>query len=348
MVAPPDNNRSSLPLETRSSLLLEDVHSRKRYPISAGTTFGRTEAEHRFPDDALLSRKHFRIWVDAGKILIQDLGSRNRTRVNGTPVATKHPQEIKPGDEVTAGKLRLVVKDLDLPFVPAMPAVAEIKCSSGKITAAHLAGLLPRPVQKPLGLFGAARAFFTAKRWNASNGLVVSLTFAFFVIPELAEIIAFESEGELPHSPANLVLRLAGVVALGAVPIWIFQYWISRRFLNAGWSRLASAGLAIAALFVTSSYVGTMMGYDQKYGENRIYAACVDARSRTLDHCRAVALSSGPIWENLPAHLRNPAEIFRAASENGSMNASAPPPANPSTTNDANAPTPADRVPASQ
>ncbi len=309
MVSPPDNNRSSL--------LLEDVHSRKRYPISAGTTFGRTEAEHRFPDDALLSRKHFRIWVDGGKILIQDLGSRNRTRVNGTPVATKQPQEVNPGDEITAGKLRLVVKDLDLPFVPAAPTVAEIKCSSGKITAAHLAGLLPRPVTPPLGFLGATRAFFTAKRWNASNGLVVSLTLAFFVVPEIAEIIAFESEGELPHSPANLVLRLFGVVALGAAPIWVFQYWISRRFLNAGWSRLASAGLAVAALFVTSSYVGTMMGYDQKYGENRIYAACVDPRSRTLEHCRAVALSAGPIWENLPAHLRNPAEIFRAASENG-------------------------------
>jgi pSer/pThr/pTyr-binding forkhead associated (FHA) protein len=53
-----------------------------------------------FPEDDGLSREHLKFeWTDDGW-MVEDLGSKNGTLVNGKPVTGKHV--LEPGDRVSA------------------------------------------------------------------------------------------------------------------------------------------------------------------------------------------------------------------------------------------------------
>jgi len=57
-------------------------------------------------EDGLVSRRHARIWCDADTWRIEDLGSRNGTRVNGKKVGTA---ALADGDLVSIGRARIEV-----------------------------------------------------------------------------------------------------------------------------------------------------------------------------------------------------------------------------------------------
>jgi hypothetical protein len=59
-------------------------------------------------DDALVSRRHARIFVEGGKAQIEDLGSANGVRVNGERVTGQIP--LQPGDRVTLGKQEMILR----------------------------------------------------------------------------------------------------------------------------------------------------------------------------------------------------------------------------------------------
>ncbi len=76
-------------------------------------------------DDALVSRRHARIFVEDGKAQIEDLGSANGVRVNGERVVGK--VELRPGDRVTLGKQEMVLRAQQGGLVPRRsPMVATI------------------------------------------------------------------------------------------------------------------------------------------------------------------------------------------------------------------------------
>ena len=79
------------------------------------------EAEHdlqlAFEDGA--SRQHCRLFVERGQTFVEDLGSRNGTKVNGKRIAGKTP--LTAADEVEVGKVKL-----------------RLGGSSGKIGRAHV------------------------------------------------------------------------------------------------------------------------------------------------------------------------------------------------------------------
>ena len=69
------------------------------YPIeSESLVIGRSSSAGLTLVDRALSRQHSRIFRDAGRTLIEDLGSRNGTLVNG--VAVTVPTPLKPGDVI--------------------------------------------------------------------------------------------------------------------------------------------------------------------------------------------------------------------------------------------------------
>lgn len=72
-------------------------------PLSVGRS---SAAEISFPEDAGLSRRHFRLVPDGDAWMVHDLGSKNGTFVNGT--AVKSAVRLKPGDQITAGHLTVV------------------------------------------------------------------------------------------------------------------------------------------------------------------------------------------------------------------------------------------------
>jgi hypothetical protein len=59
-------------------------------------------------EDGLVSRRHARIWCDAGTWRIEDLGSRNNTRINGKKVGAA---ALADGDLVSIGRARIEVVD---------------------------------------------------------------------------------------------------------------------------------------------------------------------------------------------------------------------------------------------
>jgi hypothetical protein len=61
--------------------------------------------------DGLISRKHARIQCDGDQATIEDLGSRNGTRLNGVPIA--RPHVLRDGDRIGIGSYELTVSLMD-------------------------------------------------------------------------------------------------------------------------------------------------------------------------------------------------------------------------------------------
>jgi hypothetical protein len=73
---------------------------------SVPVTLGRRPENSVQLDDALVSRRHARITLDADGLRVEDLGSRNGTRVNGAPIQIA---VLHPGDRVVIGRTRIEV-----------------------------------------------------------------------------------------------------------------------------------------------------------------------------------------------------------------------------------------------
>lgn len=76
--------------------------SGRRWPLPSGSTVvGRSSEATIYVEDPSVSREHFRLMVDNGTCAIEDLGSKNRTLVDGQPIGGTTP--IRPGNVVAAG-----------------------------------------------------------------------------------------------------------------------------------------------------------------------------------------------------------------------------------------------------
>ncbi len=101
---------------------------------------GRASSSDLVLEDRFLSRNHSRTFHDSGRLMIEDLGSRNGTLVNG--LAVRAPQPLAPGDVIKISGSVISVLD----------AGAEAPASGGT---------LPPPVATPAG-FGEHTIFRSA------------------------------------------------------------------------------------------------------------------------------------------------------------------------------------------
>lgn len=84
-------------------------------PAAAQATIGRADAVSKFfPDidltphgalDLGVGRRHARMYVQAGQIVIEDQDSTNGTLLNGQKLTPRQPQPLRDGDQVQFGKL---------------------------------------------------------------------------------------------------------------------------------------------------------------------------------------------------------------------------------------------------
>ena len=70
---------------------------------------GRGEACQLRPNSDLVSREHAEFSVTADSVIVQDLGSRNGTEVNGKRLAANQPQLLKSGDLIKVGTLTFAI-----------------------------------------------------------------------------------------------------------------------------------------------------------------------------------------------------------------------------------------------
>jgi hypothetical protein len=90
----------------------------RRLPLRDGVV-GRGGAATLRLDDPSLSRNHARIRIDGPRILLEDLGSKNGLWVKGRRLSGVH--EIRPGDEVRAGRTVLALGVAPPPAPPISP-----------------------------------------------------------------------------------------------------------------------------------------------------------------------------------------------------------------------------------
>lgn len=73
----------------------------------AALTLGRDPAAELYLNDATLSRAHLRLTRPASSWLIEELGSRNGTLLNGVPLLPNVPRALPEGAEIDAGDVLL-------------------------------------------------------------------------------------------------------------------------------------------------------------------------------------------------------------------------------------------------
>jgi pSer/pThr/pTyr-binding forkhead associated (FHA) protein len=86
-------------------------------PMSASALVGRADPASSFYPDVDLTpygalengvgRRHLRLALDAGRMVVEDLDSTNGTALNGQRLAPRQAYPISPGDTLTVGRLAL-------------------------------------------------------------------------------------------------------------------------------------------------------------------------------------------------------------------------------------------------
>ncbi|MBA3944193.1 MAG: FHA domain-containing protein [Herpetosiphonaceae bacterium] len=105
-------NRATL---RNSMLLIHGSGMQIAFPDKAEVIVGRNDApSNHFPDIDMtphngeaggVSRRHARISVQQGQIMLEDLDSTNLTRINQQQARPKQPQPLRDGDEVRFGSV---------------------------------------------------------------------------------------------------------------------------------------------------------------------------------------------------------------------------------------------------
>ena len=89
---------------------------------------GRGEGCQLRPNSDLVSREHAEFVMGADSVLVQDLGSRNGTEVNGKRLAPNQPQTLKSGDLIKVGTLTFAIA---IEGVPATKAASTLVGGGG-------------------------------------------------------------------------------------------------------------------------------------------------------------------------------------------------------------------------
>ncbi len=93
------------------------VPGHRPYPVGDAQpvlTFGRSSGNTVIIDDPSISRLHARLRWEQGQAVLEDLGSRNGSQVNGAPL--RGTRTVHPGDVITLGRVDLQVENRTAPL----------------------------------------------------------------------------------------------------------------------------------------------------------------------------------------------------------------------------------------
>jgi pSer/pThr/pTyr-binding forkhead associated (FHA) protein len=92
-----------------SNVHVVDIATKEETRILGEMVFGRAEVDKNFPSDSLISRRHFRFVPADDVVLIEDLGSTNRTKVNGKLLKPSTLYKLKSRDVIEFGQQKFQV-----------------------------------------------------------------------------------------------------------------------------------------------------------------------------------------------------------------------------------------------
>ena len=110
VVASGETFKKQMPIEDEAPpvlvvLLGPTVLQGKQFALSDGHIIGRAHESKIYIDDRSLSRSHARIDIKGNEVTVIDLGSTNRTMVNGQVLHSMAPCALKNNDQVKAGNV---------------------------------------------------------------------------------------------------------------------------------------------------------------------------------------------------------------------------------------------------
>jgi len=107
-------------------------------------------------DSETLSRYHFSVTHEDGIIYLDDLESQNGTYLDGVQVPTGERRELRGGEEILAGELRLIYHEVD--ELPTQPVRAQVDTTQ-RIESANInfeVSVQPPPIAVPPGAHASA------------------------------------------------------------------------------------------------------------------------------------------------------------------------------------------------
>lgn len=110
-----------VPIAGACLVVLTGPAAGERHPLGADETLGRGRAASIRISDPQASRAHARVRLGPEGVTVEDLRSKNGTRLNGVPL-DRGPRSLRHGDEIGVGETVLALED-PFPAAP-RPAVA--------------------------------------------------------------------------------------------------------------------------------------------------------------------------------------------------------------------------------
>ncbi len=110
MIASGETIRKTMPqTETAPPVLVvllgPTAYQGKQYALQDGHVIGRATEAQIHIDDRSLSRSHARINITGSEVTVVDMGSTNKTVVNGQVLASMAPCQLKTNDQIKAGNV---------------------------------------------------------------------------------------------------------------------------------------------------------------------------------------------------------------------------------------------------
>ncbi len=283
-------------------LLLSGPSAGLRYEVVAEATIGRSPScEIPLPEDDKLSRRHARLSVQGGQVLLSDLGSRNGTAVNGERIASEVP--LRPGDRIQVGETTLLFAP------PGMASLAGV--TSEAASSVPLEEVLPHlGAEAALGSAGAAllgatteamvlrrsaeealralQADVAAAMLGGIDGLLTAAVVGAPSVEVPRELVRAALErSELGRSAGALCVPL---VASGGLPFGVLYVERSDpHFLSSDGKLLAMLGrLSGEAYAAVRSRSGGEQGRVELVGTSRPFR-------KVVAHARRAAASAAPV-----------------------------------------------------
>jgi pSer/pThr/pTyr-binding forkhead associated (FHA) protein len=92
-----------------SNVYIVNASTKEETRVLGEMVFGRLDVDQNYPDDTLISRRHLRFVCADDVVLIEDLGSTNRTKVNGKLLKASTLYKLRSRDVIEFGQQKVQI-----------------------------------------------------------------------------------------------------------------------------------------------------------------------------------------------------------------------------------------------
>ncbi len=300
---------------SHSTLIFWDLNAKRSITLYDGMTFGRSHGNETFPDDDRMSRTHFRINIKNGKLWIEDLGSTNKTSIDGKFIEAKTPLLVNSGGIVEFGMQKFQLMD------EAAPAAAQSAKGDGISKKIRIESKESRQFKEWL------HGFLRPKNWGLSTSAVF-VTVASVGLYQFLQLIFNSALTDtctavfLPFAQSGIFLRMVVPFFIAAVLAASVQFGIGQKIRKRSLLKLPIA----LAVFSVGSIAGEVLSLgsgnpEARFHTNQFAKSCActaDINRLPLAKCQkwidgkipaeSTSLGEAALFINMPSETQTAAK----------------------------------------